>query len=225
MCSACTSSSPSAVNSAAEQSARSLMFGLNAARRSTAPISSATPSSRYDEHLQRSRIERHAHRSITNAPASPTRARPAGGTQIVQSGSAMTAGPSTRACVSDGGASASTGDRRLDAGACSEGDDLDRRVGPRVAVAAGVLVVEVVDACDRELVALSGVADVEERRRHRVRRRRVRAASAARRLERDVEPVDGRRRRPRAHELALAAARRAARPRTAHRRAPARRRT
>ena len=43
MCSACTSSVPSAVNSAAEQSARSLMFGLYAARRSTAPISSATP--------------------------------------------------------------------------------------------------------------------------------------------------------------------------------------
>ena len=46
MCSACTSSSPSAVNSAAEQSARSLMFGLKAARRRTAPISSATPVSR-----------------------------------------------------------------------------------------------------------------------------------------------------------------------------------
>ena len=46
MCSACTSSVPSAVNSAAEQSARSLMFGLYAARRSTAPISSATPVSR-----------------------------------------------------------------------------------------------------------------------------------------------------------------------------------
>ena len=43
MCSAWASSSPSAVNSAAEQSARSLMLGLNAARRSTAPISSATP--------------------------------------------------------------------------------------------------------------------------------------------------------------------------------------
>ena len=46
MCSACTSSSPSAVNRAAEQSARSLMLGLKAARRSTAPISSATPVSR-----------------------------------------------------------------------------------------------------------------------------------------------------------------------------------
>ncbi len=35
MCSAWASSSPSAVKSAAEQSARSLMFGLYAARRST----------------------------------------------------------------------------------------------------------------------------------------------------------------------------------------------
>ena len=46
MCSACTSRSPPAVNSAAEQSARSLMFGLEAARRSTAPISSATDARR-----------------------------------------------------------------------------------------------------------------------------------------------------------------------------------
>ena len=57
MCSACTSSSPSAVNSAAEQSARSLMLGLNAARRSTAPISSATPVRRGDQDLQRGRVE------------------------------------------------------------------------------------------------------------------------------------------------------------------------
>ncbi len=46
MFSAWASSSPSAVNTAAEQSARSLMLGLKAARRSTAPISSATPVSR-----------------------------------------------------------------------------------------------------------------------------------------------------------------------------------
>ena len=46
MCSACASSSPPAVNTAAEQSARSLMLGLYAARRSTAPISSAIPPSR-----------------------------------------------------------------------------------------------------------------------------------------------------------------------------------
>ncbi len=43
MCSACTNSSPVAVKSAAEQSARSLMLGLNAARRRTSPISSAMP--------------------------------------------------------------------------------------------------------------------------------------------------------------------------------------
>ncbi|MEZ5143553.1 MAG: hypothetical protein R2726_13700 [Acidimicrobiales bacterium] len=43
MFSAWASSSPSAVNTAEEQSARSLMFGLYAARRSTALVSSATP--------------------------------------------------------------------------------------------------------------------------------------------------------------------------------------
>ena len=43
---------PSAVNSAAEQSARSLMLGLNAARRSTAPISSAMPVEPGDQDLR-----------------------------------------------------------------------------------------------------------------------------------------------------------------------------
>ena len=63
MCSAWASSSPSAVNSAAEQSARSLMLGLNAARRSTAPISSATPVEPRDQDLQRRRIEAHGRAS------------------------------------------------------------------------------------------------------------------------------------------------------------------
>ena len=74
MCSACTSSSPAAVKSAAEQSARSLMFGLYAARRSTAPISSATPVSREIEDLQRRRVEGSA---LTCAPSPTRRARPA----------------------------------------------------------------------------------------------------------------------------------------------------
>src|ERR671937_3240437 len=43
MCSACATISPSGSNTAAEQSARSLMFGEYAARRSATPISSATP--------------------------------------------------------------------------------------------------------------------------------------------------------------------------------------
>ena len=46
MCSACASISPSATKTAAEQSARSLMFGENAVRRSTTPISSATEARR-----------------------------------------------------------------------------------------------------------------------------------------------------------------------------------
>jgi hypothetical protein len=44
MCSACATSSASGPKTAAEQSSRSLMFGEYAVRRSTAPISSATPS-------------------------------------------------------------------------------------------------------------------------------------------------------------------------------------
>ena len=65
MCSACTSISPPAVNRAAEQSARSLMLGLNAARRSTAPISSATPVRREIKHLESGRVEGHAHRLLS----------------------------------------------------------------------------------------------------------------------------------------------------------------
>src|SRR6185312_4482423 len=45
MCSAWATISPSESNTAAEQSARSLMFGEYAARRSATPISSATPAS------------------------------------------------------------------------------------------------------------------------------------------------------------------------------------
>ena len=67
---------PSAVNSAAEQSARSLMFGLNAARRSTAPISSATPARRDDEDLQRRR--RRGSRALRSAPGQHERAGDAG---------------------------------------------------------------------------------------------------------------------------------------------------
>ena len=58
MCSAWTSSSPAAVNTAAEQSARSLIFGERADRRSTSPISVATPGQLRDQHLQRGRIHR-----------------------------------------------------------------------------------------------------------------------------------------------------------------------
>src|SRR5436853_7750604 len=45
MCSAWATISPSRLNTAAEQSARSLMLGEYAARRSATPISSATPAS------------------------------------------------------------------------------------------------------------------------------------------------------------------------------------
>ena len=104
MCSACTSSSPAAVNSAAEQSARSLMFGLYAARRSTAPISSAAPVSREIEDLQRRRVEvLGAHvRTITHAPSAAGSATQPSGTHTVQSGSITTSGPTTARAVDHG---------------------------------------------------------------------------------------------------------------------------
>ena len=72
MCSACTSSVPSGVNSAHEQSARSLMFGLYAARRSTAPISSATPVSR---EIQTCSVAGSSHASVRSHDPRAERAR------------------------------------------------------------------------------------------------------------------------------------------------------
>ena len=134
---------PSAVNSAAEQSARSLMFGLNAARRSTAPISSATPVRREHEDLQRrpgrgSRVGS-SPGSARSAPAAPGSARQPAGTQIVQSGSAITAGPDRGGALERAGRSASADRRRPRRADGPHGDHLDRDVGPGVAVAALVL--------------------------------------------------------------------------------------
>ena len=94
MCSACASSSPAAVNNAAEQSARSLMFGLNAARRSTAPISSAIDGSRETQDLQLGRV--HVARAPPTRRSVPASARHPAGIHTVQSGSATTAGPTHR---------------------------------------------------------------------------------------------------------------------------------
>ena len=205
MCSACASSSPSAVNSAAEQSARSLMFGLNAARRSTAPISSATPVRR------EIRICSAAGSSVTAPLRASAPARRAGRASAPQPvghpdravGSATTAGP-RRAARSGAGRSVD-GERRgpTERGARSATTSTGAS-RPRVAVAARVLGREVVDRRHRELVALPGVAAVDARsstsppgptRRRRVARQRRRAPRRARR---------GRRgRRPRPHELAL----------------------
>ena len=227
MCSACTSSSPPAVNSAAEQSARSLMFGLNAARRSTAPISSAIAGEPRDQDLQRGRVER-AHRRVTgvrtHAPSGPGSATQPSGTHTVQSGSATTAGPTTRRRVGrrelvDGRAAPA---RRR---ARPQRDDLDRRARRGEAVAALVLGREVVDGrAHRELVALARVAAVERTSRPRRRapptaarppRRRARSSASSR-------PVVVAGRRPRAHELASARRATRARPPRTRRRAAAR---
>ena len=101
MCSACTNSSPAAVKSAAEQSARSLMLGLYAARRSTAPISSAAPVSREIRICSAagssgSALTRSRSRTITHAPSAAGSATQPSGTHTVQSGSITTSGPTTR---------------------------------------------------------------------------------------------------------------------------------
>ena len=134
MCSACTSSSPPAVNSAAEQSARSLMFGLNAARCSTAPISSAIPGQPRDQHLQRRR-----HRS-TSRPRSVAGQDP--GAVGGRGRRSSRRGPRRcsrarrrprgrrRASRGHGGSSAGSSARRA-AGPGAERDDLDRDVRAR----------------------------------------------------------------------------------------------
>ena len=161
MCSACTSSSPSAVNSAAEQSARSLMFGLNAARRSTAPISSATPVEAGDEDCSAagSRSRGAPGRAPARRRGRVRRASPSG-TQIVQSGSATTGRARRPPSRSTGRQVArSTGAARRGAG--PQRHHLDRRVGAGVAVAALVLGGEVADVAHGELVALARVPAVE----------------------------------------------------------------
>ena len=162
MCSACARSSPSAVNTAAEQSARSLMLGLYAARRSTAPISSATPARR-----ETSTCSAAGSSALIDPPGgrSTRRARPVRranlpGSRWWQSGSATTAGPVT-ATRSTGG-SVVDRDRDRPARPRPDRDHLDRGVGPIEAVAAPVLGVEVVDLGHGELVALAGVAAVEQ---------------------------------------------------------------
>ena len=202
MCSACTSSSPSAVNSAAEQSARSLMFGLYAARRSTAPISSAI-----DRRAARSRTcsaagftSRSHHPRAERGPA--RRAQPSG-THTVQSGSATTAGPDDR------GARRRRAGRRRSSGAAArdarpQRDDLDRRARARVAVAPLVLGGELVDVAARSARGSgprSGsrrqLVDVATPATQRADRARRSAARASSRPSRDAG------RRPRPHELAL----------------------
>ena len=139
MCSACTSSSPSAVNSAAEQSARSLMFGLDAGRRSTAPISSATLPRR------EARICRPAGSSTLDHPC-PAGAGPAPpnrrGPTPCSPPPPTTAGPRTGRRGRVGGGSAVDGERPTAACTRTERDHLDRRVAAREPVAQLVRVVE-----------------------------------------------------------------------------------
>ena len=218
MCSACTSSSPSAVNSAAEQSARSLMFGLNAARRSTAPISSATPVSREISTCERRR-DRRAHR-----PALPPAARALPAVAVlgpparraprpVQSASASDARARRRPRPMRGRASGRSVDRDSGAGRRARGPQrhhLDRRVrAGRSRCGAGARR-RTRRPRHGELVALARVAAVERGRR------RSATVGRRRRVGRRGGQLGQRRRRarswsagvgPRPHEVALARAR------------------
>ena len=182
MCSACTSSSPSAVNSAAEQSARSLMFGLYAARRSTAPISSAIAGE-----PRRSAPAAPPDRAVGHSSRSRTQARRAGrarranpsGTHTVQSGSATTRGRDARAARPAREVGRSTAARAAARGraaprprpAASGGRS---RCGARARRGTSST------AAHRELVALADVAAVDGRLDLDVAgRRRAPAASSA----------------------------------------------
>ena len=88
MCSAWTSSSPAAVNTAAEQSARSLMFGERADRRSTSPISVGHAGQLRDQDLQGRGFHRQPALVSTQEPdGSATAVRHRQRTQTVQSAS------------------------------------------------------------------------------------------------------------------------------------------
>ena len=141
MCSACTSSSPSAVNSAAEQSARSLMFGLKAARRRTRAHLVGDALEARDQHLQRRGIEartRHAAlRRRTSAPGLTRLGPPAEGDpdRAVGLGDDHGADPAR----TDHDRQRQEIERRRPAGGRSQRRHLDRGVRSVVAIAATVL--------------------------------------------------------------------------------------
>ena len=74
MCSACTSCSPAALKSAAEQSARSLMLGLNAAAPQHGAHLVCDALEPADQHCEPGGVERHGverHGSATSVTAQP----------------------------------------------------------------------------------------------------------------------------------------------------------
>lgn len=100
MCSAWARRAPAGSNTAAEQSARSLMFGLNAPLRSTAPISAATPESLAIRTLSSAADSSPCpvvfisnSRVSTSAPRGPGRPVQPSGTQMVQSSLVTALGP------------------------------------------------------------------------------------------------------------------------------------
>ena len=210
MCSACTRRSPPAVKRAAEQSARSLMFGLKAARRSTAPISSAMPVRRARSTARPAGPRRHRavpdparHPPQHEAPARPTGA-PAGGHPDRAVGLGDDGGTGDGAAVGRG--QVGDGDRARHRGPGPHGDHLDGVVGPGVAVAPGV---QRRGRRPTDSTVSSWLwPGSDSRARSYAQRRRpsapsAAAASAARAAPGGVEAGVVERRRPRAHEVDL----------------------
>ena len=139
---------PSAVNSAAEQSARSLMFGLNAARRSTAPISSAMPVRRAISTCSdagSSALTRHrpgARSSDASAPSGAGLGAPAVGHPDRAVGLGDDRGPAHALDAGDGQVSSIDAARRRPGRAARSATTSTGVAGARVAVAPLVLGVE-----------------------------------------------------------------------------------
>ena len=92
------------------------------------------------QHLQARGVEAHGRLRSTRAPAAPGSAVQPSGSQIVQSGSAIAAGP--RAGDRDGAGRSVSSKRARERGRGADGDDLDRGVGAGEAVALPVGLVE-----------------------------------------------------------------------------------
>ena len=165
------------------------MLGLNAARRSTAPISSATPVRRPIRiwSAAGSTIRSHPRRPANlRAPTSCSPARrPQPGRPLRRR-----VGLTRRQHL----------DGRRRARRRPQGHDLDRRVGPFIAVATPVLGREVAHRRHRQLVALARVPAVDGRRQ---RSPPPAAASLRQFVQGDVEPVEIPGRRPRSHQIGL----------------------
>ena len=154
------------MKTAAEQSARSLMFGLEAERRRTAPISSAIPPSREISTCSAAGSRRHECVPPQHEGARGTGfGRPAGGDPDRAVGLGERHGTGGRRALRR--RQVGQGDTGRARGRGAQGDHLDGRLGPGEAVAEAMGLVEVGHRPHHELVALPLVAAVDGGRRRR----------------------------------------------------------